>query len=246
MNREPARNAKPIVFLSHSSADKELLAPLKDLLHKRAAGAVRFFLSSDGKSLPLGQNWIVELQDALAEAKLMFVFLSRNSVDSHWVLFESGVAYGRDVKVVPVCLPGIDFDSVAPPLSHLQGFNLHSNDAMRNLARVCNEVIGIEMEEAFSSDEFDSIFFSAGLEAESYFKRWTPFISEIIMRVEAEDILLDSPMPRMLLLRHKDLRMPRILLTNKYSINLAHSIKHEGKRPHSPVQPLRFQVPRTI
>lgn len=56
--------AKPIVFLSHSSRDDKLLGRLKELLLSYTGGAIDFFLSSDGQSIPLGRNWVHEIQQA--------------------------------------------------------------------------------------------------------------------------------------------------------------------------------------
>jgi hypothetical protein len=159
---------KPTVFLSHSSLDKEPLAVLKRQLDDRAAGSLNFFLSSDGESIRFGRNWVVRISDALAKAKLMFVFLSPKSVDSKWIHFEAGCAYAKEIQVVPVCLPGIDLNRITPPLSLLQGFNLHSFGSMGNLSRICNEVFAMKMNESFSEADFDSVMsssmtFSAGV-----------------------------------------------------------------------------------
>src|ERR1043166_4231169 len=43
---------KPIVFLSHSSKNKRELIALKELLDRKAVGFIKFFLSSDGESIP--------------------------------------------------------------------------------------------------------------------------------------------------------------------------------------------------
>src|SRR3954471_19613388 len=129
----------PIVFLSHSSKDKEPLMLLKDLFDKRAAGSIDFFLSSDGESIPLGQNWVVRISDALEKAKIMFLFLSKSSSDSRWVHFEAGYAFANKIRVIPVCLPDIDLNRISAPLNLLQGFNLHSHEQLGNIARTCNK-----------------------------------------------------------------------------------------------------------
>jgi len=113
---------KPIVFLSHSSKDKAQLSHLKQLLDKRAVGSLKFFLSSDGQSIPLGSNWVVAVSDAMEKAKLMFLFLSPLSADSRWIHFEAGSAYAKRIKVVPVCLPGMDLGPANPPLSRVGSF----------------------------------------------------------------------------------------------------------------------------
>jgi hypothetical protein len=170
---------KPIVFLSHASKDKGQLSVLKKLLDKRAAGLLQFFLSSDGHSIPLGRNWVVRVSDALKNAKLMFVFLSPESVDSKWVHFEAGYAYANGIKVVPVCLPGMDLNRVYPPLNLLQGFNLHSHDSMGNLARTCNDVFKSQMEEVFTADDFKSVFKKYKSQEQGFFGEWIWAINDI-------------------------------------------------------------------
>src|SRR4030095_4256431 len=117
---------KPIVFLSHSSRDSKTLNRLKFELENKTHGTIDFFLSCDGESIPFGRNWVATIQEALEKAKLTFVFLSRHSLNSGWVHFESGFVYGKDIRVIPVAMPGVDFGKLSPPLSLLQGFNLHS------------------------------------------------------------------------------------------------------------------------
>jgi len=170
---------KPIVFLSHSSKDKNRLIALKGLLEDRFRGAAQFFLSSDGESLPLGKNWVSEISDALAKAKLMFLFLSENSVNSRWVHFEAGYAYANRIDVVPVCLPGLDLDDVGAPLHLLQGFNLHSASTLSNLVEKCNKVCGLDMDKVFSISDFNSVFGPSELQAEAYFGQWTVGVSEL-------------------------------------------------------------------
>jgi hypothetical protein len=169
---------KPIVFLSHSSLDKAPLAELKKILHERTVGSVNFFLSSDGQSIKFGRNWIVSVSDALAKAKLMFVFLSPQSADSKWIHFEAGYACAS-IPVVPVCLPGIDFNRVTPPLSHLQGFNLHTYEALGNIARICNEELKLEMPEIFKPDDFHNIVRQMTGHGASFFGDYSWAIEEI-------------------------------------------------------------------
>ena len=80
----------------------------------------------------------------------MFVFLSPQSADSKWIHFEAGCAYAKDIRVVPVCLPGIDLNRITPPLSLLQGFNLHSHEALGNIVRICNDQFNATIDESFN------------------------------------------------------------------------------------------------
>lgn len=149
---------KPIVFLSHSSIDEKPLRVLKDILVRKTGGAIDLFLSSDGESIPLGYNWVHEVQQALDKSQLMFVFVSPNSIRSSWIHFESGYAYSKGIRVIPVGILGIDLGQIAPPLSLLQGFNITAASGLNNLIAVINHVFNHSHDESFTLQEFDSVF----------------------------------------------------------------------------------------
>jgi len=176
------RTTKPIVFLSHSSKDREQLLALKALLDERFGNAISFFLSADGESLRIGTNWMAEIGAALKKAKLMFLFVSRNSTDSLWMHFEAGNAYGK-IRVVPVCMPGVSVDELRPPLSQLHGFNLHSAGALSSLVDDCNKEFGLRMRVRFTPQEFHKVFAPAESAATEFFGRWTSYVSYV--RLEA-------------------------------------------------------------
>lgn len=169
----------PSVFLSHSAKDAETLILLKQLLEDRAAGSVTFFLSSDGDSLELGKNWVVGVEDALANTRLMFAFLTENSIRSDWVLFEVGVAHGKRIPVVPVLLPGFDTDDFKPPLQLLHGFKLHAHKALNALARKINQTCKRKLKEDFTPEDFQKIFGAAGQLTGTYFGQWTAAIDSV-------------------------------------------------------------------
>jgi hypothetical protein len=145
---------KPIIFFSHSSKDAEALAKLKDLFVAKTGGAIEVFLSSDGQSIPLGRNWVHRVEIALDSALVMVVFVSPNSLGSKWMYFESGYAYSKGVRVVPVGFNGVDLDNVPPPLGLLQGFNIRSKDSLDNLIHLANEVFNHSHADGFSEEEY--------------------------------------------------------------------------------------------
>jgi len=173
---------KHVVFLSHSSKDRAELNALKKLIDDRAVSALNFFLSSDGQSIPFGQNWDVTISDALKSARLMFVFLSPQTVDSKWIHFEAGYAASREIPVVPVCLPGLDMEKVTPPLSLLQGFNLHTPEAMANIVRMCNQKFNLTIPELFLPEDFNRVFAKSIAEARGFFGKYSRFLSRIWLR----------------------------------------------------------------
>jgi hypothetical protein len=169
---------KPIVFLSHSAKNKRELIALKQLLDRKAVGFIDFFLSSDGESIPLGTNWVQRLNEALKKTKLMFVFVSREALESEWLLFESGYAYGNDIHVVPYCLPGAEMRHLPAPLKLLQAHNLHCAKDLNSLVKKCNEIFDTKIPEKFSAQEFSSVFRQLELPEE----RSKPAIWEALVR----------------------------------------------------------------
>jgi len=83
---------KPVIFFSHSSRDRDAIQPIRDRLLEHTGNAIDVFMSSDGASIPFGRNWLKEIEDALSDCSLMFVWMTPTSVGSSWIPFESGHA----------------------------------------------------------------------------------------------------------------------------------------------------------
>lgn len=149
---------KPIVFLSHSSKDAQILNRLKVGLDKKTNGTIDFFLSSDGESIPFGRNWVSSIEGALDKAKLAFLFLSPNSVSSEWVHFEAGFMYAKSISVVPVAMPPLNLSKVRPPLSLLQGFNIHSVESLNNIFAKLNAEFDTQYGDLFAQSDYSTIF----------------------------------------------------------------------------------------
>lgn len=145
---------KPIIFFSHSTADKDILIKLKNILVRKTGNALEVFLSSDGQSIQFGKNWVHRIQEALDTASIMFVFLTPNSIQSNWIFFEAGYAYSKGITVVPVGFLGIDLNKIAPPLSLLQGFNIANNDSLNNLISTINKEYGLTFSDVFTEEEY--------------------------------------------------------------------------------------------
>lgn len=177
----------PIVFLSHSSKDKKALTAFKTLLDQKTGGAINFFLASDGQSIRLGRNWVHSIEEALNKAELAFVFLSANSIESDWVLFEVGHMYSKGIDVVPVALPGIDLGQIPPPIGLLQGFNMHSAEQMNNVIEKLNEQFEPKHEATFSDSDFCRIFGADSLLPVGFFGEYTPFVTTVVIGGKAKD-----------------------------------------------------------
>ena len=147
---------KQTVFFSHSSKDKDALIAFKNRFCEITCGVIKVFMSSDGESIPFGSNWVHKIDEGLKSAKIMFIFVTPNSILSSWIYFEAGYAYSRDIKVIPVGL-GVDVTLLKPPLNLLQGFNVNSAESLNNFIAVINREISTSFSESFSEKDFSSI-----------------------------------------------------------------------------------------
>jgi hypothetical protein len=195
---------KPIVFLSHSSKDKAPLLRFKDWLDARTGGTINFFLSSDGESIPFGSHWVATVEENLKKAKLAFLFLTLNSVNSSWVAFEAGYMFSNGLRVVPVGLPGIDIGTIKPPLQLLQGFNLHSPETMNNVVKIVNDVFGHKHQFSFEEKDFRTIFGTDSKLASGYFGEYTQLVRLVRLHGRGHQDVL-SPLKKELSKQNIDL-----------------------------------------
>lgn len=178
--------AKPTVFLSHSSKNHRELIRLKQLLDEKAVGSIEFFLSCDDESIRFGKLWPTEVHNALKRAKLMFVFVSVESLESGWTYFEAGYGYHHLDCVTPLCLPGIDRASVPAPLGLLQAQNLHTAKDLNVVVKLCNKAFDTKIAESFTRGEFQEIFRLNRLSVGPSLP-WTEYVERLLVTVDARE-----------------------------------------------------------
>jgi len=144
---------KETVFFSHSSRDSVPLNLLKDFVKNKTSSTFEIFLSSDGQSIPFGSNWVHKIEQGLANAITMFIFVTPNSLKSSWIYFEAGFAYSKGIKVIPIGI-GVDIGSIKPPLNLLQGFNITSYEGLNNIIKVINDEFDTTFPESFNEEQY--------------------------------------------------------------------------------------------
>lgn len=171
---------KPTIFFSHSSKDKDLILSIKNKLDKSTGGVMEIFMSSDGQSIPFGSNWIHKIEDGLQAAKIMFVFVTENSISSGWIYFEAGYAYSKGIQVIPVGI-GVDIGALKAPLNLLQGFNILSEDSLNNFITIINRTFDYRFENAFGYDDYLDVISNISAEAFNTIK-----FEEVVGKAECE------------------------------------------------------------
>ncbi len=147
---------KPTIFFSHSSNDRDMIFPIKEKIDDITGKSLNIFMSSDGQSIPFGNNWVHKIEEGLNNAQIMFVFVTPNSIDSAWIYFEAGYAYSKGIEVIPVGI-GVNIGQLKAPLNLLQGFDVQSADSLNNFVSIVNRKFDMSFKEDFSKNDFNLI-----------------------------------------------------------------------------------------
>jgi hypothetical protein len=128
------------VFLSHISDEAPEARALKAALEKALPGLNVFVSATD---IHLGQAWLEEIDDALAEAKVILTLCSPNSIRRPWINFESGSGWTRRIHVIPICHKGMRKDRLPDPLRIFQASELTDGDSCQKLVSQLGILLGL-------------------------------------------------------------------------------------------------------
>jgi TIR domain len=129
----------PLLFVSHSSRDKEIADALVRLF--RSALNLRpdeiRCSSVDGYRLPGGADTDEQLRAEILTAETLIGIISPHGMSSAYVLFELGARWGARKHLIPVLVPGVDSSTLKGPL---QGMNALCSDSEPQLHQLVTEV----------------------------------------------------------------------------------------------------------
>lgn len=102
----------PIIFISHSVADKPVIDDLFDLLQTGCDLRRKdiFCSSVEGAGIQTGEDFIEWIQGKLETSNLIILFLTENYYASRFCVAEMGAAWSLRKDVFPLVVPGIDRD----------------------------------------------------------------------------------------------------------------------------------------
>ena len=95
------------VFISHSSLDKWIAERMAEKVTEAGAD---FWL--DVRDLPGGGDILKEINQGVQECQEVIILFSSNSVNSHWIGFEIGVAYSKRKHLTPI-LNNVNYTEVS-------------------------------------------------------------------------------------------------------------------------------------
>jgi hypothetical protein len=109
------------IFLSYSRRDTAVTDDFISRIqnHLREASNIEPWIDKD---LPIGSNWLEEIEKHLDSAEVFILVLSPEYVASEYCNFEMGVALSKrsqgKARVVPVLLSDVEFEGLPPQLRH--------------------------------------------------------------------------------------------------------------------------------
>ncbi len=133
-----------MLFISHSSLDKELVQRLVDVFCTAMALPAQCIICSsvDGCTLGTGERIDVSVERAVRESRAFLAILSPNSAASNWVLFELGARWGYEpVRFLRV--PGHPEDSLPRPYDIRLAADATNRGRIHQLVRELNEDLGL-------------------------------------------------------------------------------------------------------
>lgn len=132
------------IFLSHINEEAQIAQTLKAWIESTFQGNAEVFVSSDKGSLPPGKKWLNVISENLAEADMLLVLCSSESIVRPWVNFETGAGWVKDIETIPICHSGLTMVNLPRPLNDFQGLVIEDKSFAVDLINTIGQKIGIE------------------------------------------------------------------------------------------------------
>src|SRR5688572_13589793 len=130
---------RPHLYIIHSAADKALAVFVKSQCEEHVKG-LRVFLASNAGDIPIGSEWLTEIQTNLQKATSFLLLLTPRSIERRWVWYEAGAAWLSKKPRFPVFAGGLNPGDIPFPLGATQGVAL---DDPEQAARLFSDLGGL-------------------------------------------------------------------------------------------------------
>jgi hypothetical protein len=100
------------------------------------------FVSSDDRSISLGQKWLDNITHALKSCTVGIILCSPKSGSRQWINFEAGAAWIREIPVIPLCHSGMKPSLLPIPLNLLQAASASEVSSLNLIFTVLAKAIG--------------------------------------------------------------------------------------------------------
>ncbi len=127
---------KPIIFISHSSRDVELVKILQSIIENAFNNAVEIYATSLG-AITFGEEWFESITQKLQSTNTFLVLLTPNSIRSKYVWFEIGYYWslkdqGAEAVLCPLYLSKL---GLPEPLNRFQSVAIDNSQQWEDFLR---------------------------------------------------------------------------------------------------------------
>ena len=157
------------LFISHSTHDKDVVDILAKLIRQISLNQIHIWFSSDKHiegGFFVGDNWFTSILDNLKNSNAVISFITPNSNNQPWILFESGYAEAlSNSRLIPLKFM-IETTEISTPLQQKQIFDFSNvEEATTFLKKIldCFEIF-------FAQEAFHDFIVSALNQMKSIYK----------------------------------------------------------------------------
>lgn len=123
----------PKIFISHIHEEAKIALVLKKYIELAFAGQCSVFVSSDSDDIPVGRQWLAEIDSALNTSKVLINICSPISIHRPWINFEMGCGWIKRIPIIPICHSGLKKNELPPPISRFQALEIDQKDFLQLL-----------------------------------------------------------------------------------------------------------------
>lgn len=141
-----------LIFLSHIHEEAELAKIIQEAIESEFSGFVEVFVSSDGKTIPAGANFLKRIENGLLNCAGAIYLISPISVKRNWINFELGAVWIRNVMnvkngdeeipTIPFCHSGITPSALPMPLTNLSSIQANHSSQLEIAFKSIQKAVG--------------------------------------------------------------------------------------------------------
>lgn len=145
---------KPEIIFSHSSFNKDYVAYIKTKILDKTQNTIDIIQTSDSEFHIFDNNWINKIEDRLKSTKLVFIFISKYTLKSNWIYFESSLTYSKGITAIHIGINNVDVNTL-PPINYLpQNININSHEDLNKIIDVINNKLNCGFTSKFNENDY--------------------------------------------------------------------------------------------
>ena len=183
--------AKKKIFISHIGEESEIAKNFKEDILSYTNRGVEIFVSSDEESIYAGDDWEDMVKTNIKDCDMMLVIVSQKSLNRPWISFETGAAWVRGIKPIPICHGGIDKGLLPKPFSILQAVNADEVDLIKVFRRISllrdEEFVSVNVANLVKTiKEFDKKYYEVD-EVKTFLKLFDEYSISVLKNLDGQN-----------------------------------------------------------